>query len=198
MVEPTQAAPFEPTGFWEVPHLDHARSTRRLLAYVKAEATKLEAEESAFAVANPDTQFLWRHRTELLDFLNDLTGACELYSYLAVEAFLNHYGIVRLGERFFRRNIERLPPAKKMAVILASTEGVLLDPTSPLYRLTEQMFQRRNELVHPKSRNHDALTIRQFAPFQLYEHCEPAVIQMEEFFRGFAEHHTSGFPLQFD
>lgn len=198
MSDPTHATPFDPVGTWEVPHLEHARSARRLLAYVKAEADKLQEEEDSFTEANPGEQFLWRHYSSLLDFLGDLAGACELYTYLAVEAFLNHYGIVRLGNQFYRRNVERLAPAKKLAVILAATEGVLLPMESPLYRLTGKMFQRRNELVHPQSQNLQTASIRLFAPFQLYENCEPAVARMEDFFRDFASYHTSGVPLSFE
>lgn len=78
--------------------------------------------------------------------------AAVLFAAMAVEAFLNFYGVVRLSERFFTDNIERLNPNKKLAVLLATTCKTLLDPNSEIVAVTGRLFDGRNHLVHPKTK----------------------------------------------
>jgi hypothetical protein len=75
-----------------------------------------------------------------------------LYSCLAIESFLNYYGVVRLGEAFYVANYERLSATQKIAALLATCCGALVRKDSEIVTVVRQMFARRNALVHPTAR----------------------------------------------
>ncbi|HLM68934.1 MAG TPA: hypothetical protein VK358_15455 [Longimicrobium sp.] len=70
---------------------------------------------------------------------------------MSVEAFLNFYGVVRLGERFYKDNLQKAGATEKLSLLLALCDGVELDPSSDLWRTVRALFDRRNALVHPKT-----------------------------------------------
>lgn len=72
---------------------------------------------------------------------------------MAVEGFLNHYGVVRLGELFYQANYERLNPTQKVAALLATCCGVLPRKSDEIVQVAKRLFGRRNDLVHSKSRD---------------------------------------------
>ena len=78
-----------------------------------------------------------------------------LLACMAVEAFLNHYGVVRMTEEFFRKNCERLSPAQKTALLLLTSTGQPLADDAELLKLVRRMFELRNSFVHPKAKRGD-------------------------------------------
>lgn len=75
-----------------------------------------------------------------------------VFSAMAIESFLNFYGVRRLGESYFTAHLERLSPSKKVAALVALCTGKLLEPAEPLLQVAQRIARRRNALVHPKTR----------------------------------------------
>lgn len=76
----------------------------------------------------------------------------EILCCMAVEAFLNYYGVKCIGEAFYKRNYERLGITEKLMIVLATSKGILLPLDSDLTKLVQTMFDRRNALVHHKAK----------------------------------------------
>src|SRR2546426_9538898 len=69
-----------------------------------------------------------------------------------LESFLNVYGVVRLGEAFYARHYERLGIGSKLAAILGTCCNTLLTPDDEISKVVSCLFEQRNALVHPKTR----------------------------------------------
>jgi hypothetical protein len=75
-----------------------------------------------------------------------------LFACMAIEAFINNYGVRRLGEEYFRKNLERIGITEKFSLLLLACHGLLTEKSdSPLVGL-RAMFDTRNQLVHPKAK----------------------------------------------
>ncbi|HWL39978.1 MAG TPA: hypothetical protein VNO75_07050 [Gemmatimonadaceae bacterium] len=85
-----------------------------------------------------------------LEFFSD---SAVIAAAMAIEGFLNLYGVVRLGELFYQGNYERLNPAQKVAALLGTCCGVLIHKDDEIVQVARRVFDRRNALVHPKSRD---------------------------------------------
>jgi hypothetical protein len=83
------------------------------------------------------------------DFLSD---SVLIFSAMAVEGFLNFYGVVRLGEVEYKRNFERLSLDRKLRALLLFCDSIALDDTDPLIEVLTNLAKMRNSLVHPKTR----------------------------------------------
>lgn len=81
-----------------------------------------------------------------------LADATIVFASMAVESFLNLYGVRRLGENYYREHIERLPISVKLASILAACCDSLVDKEDEILKVLRRLFDRRNALVHPKTR----------------------------------------------
>jgi predicted RNase H-like HicB family nuclease len=104
-----------------------------------------------------------------------------LYSALAVESWLNFYGLRKLGpERF--GDLDRLaPPSRKLRVLLAATGAANLpERASPICKAVDRLFALRNAIVHSRSGKE--------AHVMLADDPELAVQLMDEVFALFIEH----------
>lgn len=172
-----------------------AGAARRLLCHVKSRANQFAALEVQHSKDNPAAQYDWRRHSDEIRLLEDMAAAAEIFAYMALEGFLNHYGAVCLGPDFYKANIERLGPDKKAAAILAITANVLLPPSDELMDLLADTSARRNQLVHPKSKPVESSAIQLFAPASLPRRAEAAIQVMEKFQALFGKFHKAGFPL---
>jgi hypothetical protein len=75
-----------------------------------------------------------------------------LFAAMAVEAFINFYGVYRLGEGQFNRHVERLPIERKMQVLLLICDGLEADKGDRLIIALKAVAERRNALAHPKAK----------------------------------------------
>lgn len=120
----------------------------------QARTRALQYEE--LLAANPDRKSADRATVHRFWRLNDEARLCVqsavVFSAMAIEAFLNFYGVVRLGEAFYSKNYERLGMVPKLCAIVATCCGVLLDNNSEIISVARRLSDRRNSLVHPKTR----------------------------------------------
>ena len=75
-----------------------------------------------------------------------------VFAAMAVEGFLNLYGVVRFGETTFSTHMERLGVVPKLRQLILFADGIDLQKDDPLVRHADLVAQRRNELVHPKTK----------------------------------------------
>lgn len=108
-----------------------------------------------------------------------------VFACMAIESFLNYYGVRRFGPAFRERETEFLPARKKAALILSYTCSPPPQADATLFACLERLVDRRNELIHPKTHEH-AVGVEPPA-------CEPppliaeeSIADMEHFFAQFA------------
>ncbi len=75
-----------------------------------------------------------------------------LYCCMAVEAYLNYYGVRKFGEKFYKRTLERSGITEKLSNIILAVSGECIEPDDEIYREVKELFESRNRLVHPKTR----------------------------------------------
>ena len=115
-----------------------------------------------------------------------LADSVILFSAMSVEAFINYYGVVRLGERQFTLHCERLPAERKLRLLLLICDGLELEPKDPLIAALLAVVRRRNALAHPKAKEVSMDFAPQDEPGQpLVEIAADALGKCTEFFRLF-------------
>jgi hypothetical protein len=126
---------------------------------------------------------LW-HLAETREFYSD---SAIIFAALAVEGFINFYGVLRLGEKVFRTEFERLGLIPKLRLLFLVCNSIELDSDDRLLLIARRVSQRRNDLVHPKSREaFDPLTATSLKWGRLLpEGAVEAVSDMDEFFAEF-------------
>jgi len=107
----------------------------------------------------------YRHATSML-----------LYLCMSVEGFINNYGAVRMSPKYYRDNIERQNLAKKVSLIMGICFQEIIDPNDNVLRNIKAMFEERNQLVHPKTRELDHDNLAQ------YENEHPADLEVDKYF----------------
>jgi hypothetical protein len=91
---------------------------------------------------------LWK-KVRRRDLLSD---SVRIFTAMAVESFLNFYGVVRLGQTPFDLYIERLSQPKKLQALLEICDGISANRCLAITAIVSKIAQRRNDLVHPKAR----------------------------------------------
>lgn len=83
---------------------------------------------------------------------NMLSDSIVVFAAMAAEAFLNFYGVVRLGEAEFNAHFERLGVVPKTRQLLLICDSLSLSSKDPLVLAVATLADRRNALVHPKTK----------------------------------------------
>lgn len=115
-----------------------------------------------------------------------LSDSVKIFSAMAVEAFLNYYGVVRLGEAEYAVNFERLPLIPKLRTLLLVCDSLSITESDPLIKLLKSISERRNSLLHPKA--HESPHYVQAEDREgdkIPEVARHAVREMDDFFREF-------------
>jgi hypothetical protein len=87
-----------------------------------------------------------------------------LYCCMAVESFLNYYGVIKFGEKYFKRNLERQGIKEKVSNIVLAVSGKCIEPTDDIYKEVRTLFDARNSLVHPKTKELNSENILDHLP----------------------------------
>jgi hypothetical protein len=75
-----------------------------------------------------------------------------MFSAMAVEGFLNYYGVLRIGETNYVRHFERLSIAGKLSLLLLVCDGIAIREDDTLLVSLRALTTVRNALVHPKAK----------------------------------------------
>lgn len=163
-----------------------------------AEAARLQLKELEAVVAQVKAEWPIPADETLLDGENypvlwalvrkrDLqSDSVKIFSAMAVEGFLNYYGVVRLGEAEFNAHFERLGLIPKIRALLLVCDSLSVTESDPLVKALNRIAQRRNALVHPKAKElSEYLPATERGGSSVPEAAREAVADMEEFFREF-------------
>lgn len=115
-----------------------------------------------------------------------LSDTVIMFSAMAVEGFLNLYGVVRLGEVEYIYHIEKLGLIPKIRSLLLMCDSLSLTESDPLVKALNRIAKRRNSLVHPKAKEHqEYLPAEKRCSTKIPETAQEAVADMIMFFQEF-------------
>jgi hypothetical protein len=144
--------PVAQTGAWSTDHRRHfdyaARGLEELIPLAEEVVRQWPADAAPLLQVDRMPQGLH----ELCRRRDHLSDSVALFAAIAVEAFINYYGLVRLGEDQFNRHFERLPIRRKLELLLLVCDGVELEVQDPINRALRNVVERRNRLAHPKAK----------------------------------------------
>lgn len=118
---------------------------------LEAKEKELQEEFSGYEVADFKIAIYSSTRKEFSQ-LNEFSTATQIFSCMAVESFLNFYGVNQLGEDFYKQNFERLSPNQKLEALIAVSVHLSLEKEDEICKIVHRMFDQRNRLVHPKAK----------------------------------------------
>lgn len=144
--------PHDVQGWWLSDDRRFAENTRILLLELE-DAVRLV--NAAWPKPLNETLRDEEHTPELMalirkrDLLSDSVGA---FSAIAIESFLNFYGVVRLGESEYSAHFERLSLVPKLRQLLLICDNLSITESDPLVTILRRIANKRNTLVHPKAK----------------------------------------------
>jgi hypothetical protein len=83
---------------------------------------------------------------------NRTSNEVRIYAAMAIEGFLNFYGVVRLGQKVYDDHFERLALVPKLRSLLLICDKLDMPKNDSLVLLLDKVAQSRNALVHPKAK----------------------------------------------
>jgi len=120
---------------------------------------------------------------KLARFRDRTSDSVQIFAAMAVEGYLNFYGVLRLGQSVFDEHFERLGLIPKLRSLLLVCDGLQIDRNDALVTLLDRLAQRRNSLVHPKTREFQGHPSQhQATAIKIPEVAREAVANMEAFF----------------
>jgi len=186
--KPFVLRPHDAEGTWASNDARYRAYAHELLAQLEGLCTEVlrrwPAEAGATVTNESQHLELWK-----LARLRDRTSdTVRIYAAMAVEGFLNFYGVLRLGQQAFDEHFERLGVVPKLRTLLLVGESIDLPRNDPLVLVLDSVAQSRNALVHPKAReivNEPSSDERPST--KLPEVAQEMVASMESFFQQFAQ-----------
>jgi hypothetical protein len=142
------ADPF-PEGGWYTDVSRFARLAHKNLA--RLEILAAEVKQKWPKPANVPVTDAEPELAELIEERDAASDVTVLFAAMAVEAFLNFYGSVRLGEAEYRNFFERLGLVPKLQQLLLICDSWSITNADPLVKALQTVAEGRNELAHPKA-----------------------------------------------
>ena len=146
---PPNIRPADSTGSWLAEDHRYYENAHALLAELETVVVEVRNQwpkPLTEAVKQEETSVAHWNLARKRDLLSD---AVKVFSAMSVEAFLNFYGVVRLGQAFDSK-FERLGPVDKLKRLFKLCEKIILADTDPLVVVVDRIAKRRNRLVHPQ------------------------------------------------
>jgi hypothetical protein len=152
----------------------------------RCRALKKESEKIHSATG---TVSLKSYRRRLEDYVT-YAAVSQVLCAMAVEGLVNFYGVLRFGEPYYKRYLERMRMPDKLQSILKLADGVSISPNDPLLRSLALVSAARNDLVHPKAKEYELGD-----PASIAEASDPwpaalrrSITAMTDFYDAFASH----------
>jgi hypothetical protein len=123
---------------------------------------------------------------ELARRRDQTSDTTRIYAAMAVEGYLNFYGVLRLGQQPFDDHFERLGLVPKLRALLLVCDQLDVPASDELAQHLDRVAQSRNSLVHPKTKEVQGdLAAYKRTGSPMPETAENAVQSMEAFFQSF-------------
>jgi hypothetical protein len=157
------------------------------------EMLRLEAQVPAFTFKPGPVSPEMMHFVETKKRSQTYSRVVQVFAFLAVEAFMNEYGYLRLGEEAFEHKFKKqIPIAQKLKSIIGEVFGRFSNENTEIIDIVTSLAARRNRLVHPKPEMEVWLadgtkrrTTKRLPPVDARS-AQSAVQEMERFFALFA------------
>jgi len=155
-----QVRPFLSEGGWWTAYSDYYRFACSMLNEFTRLTKQIEAEEERITKELQVQEFPVEYfeqyvMSRVLHLHEDayrVAISCHIYACMALEGFLNLYGVRRLGERFYQRYLERAGIMEKLALVGTCCGQWNIDEHPQAERDFREIFEARNRLVHPKTK----------------------------------------------
>lgn len=145
--------PIVTNGTWESNDSRYRTYAHELLAELEAICTQITAQwpiPKGEVLKEDHPQY---SQIEKLVLLRDRTAdTVQIYAAMAVEGFLNWYGVARLGEHIFNDHFERLGLIPKLRALLLTCDSLDVAKNDPIVVALDSVATYRNALVHPKAK----------------------------------------------
>jgi len=180
--------PLDSEGHWLADDRRHFENTHLLLAeleQVNAEVIKQWPKSLSESVKkNETTKAHWK-LTRKRDLLSD---SVKVFSAISVEAFLNFYGVYRLGEAQFHPELEKLFFKAQLIRLLKVCDEIDLTESHEIIKVAKKITTRRNLIVHPKTHEISGyLSAKDRGGDKVPDVAREAVSDMALFFQHFVE-----------
>jgi len=158
-------------GVWATSFSSHYNHTRHCLNKYKKTIKRIAKREDELRKdSSIEAEFLELYVTESTRKLHEEAyfygTSVKIYACMTIEGFVNYYGTKRLGETFYKSNIERIGITEKISILLLLLFNTSLKKDNPKLKLIRNLFDARNALVHPKTKELDIKNIENY----LYKH----------------------------
>jgi hypothetical protein len=107
---------------------------------------------------------------------------------MSIEAFLNAYGVEYLGEDVYNRKLERLSINQKLKKLLATCKNKLIDDKAEISIILRRLFERRNQIVHPKASEFDIKKYSTLPKHNPIKKAEQSLTDTKQFYGFFVEY----------
>lgn len=174
-------------GAWSSDDRRHFESATQLLIDLEANCQQVLRDWPVPAAdtvrnAQADHPALWA----LVRQRDRLSDSVRIFAAMAIEGFLNYYGVVRLGEAEFNAHFERLGLIPKLRALLLVCDSISISAKDPLVVVLSQLADGRNSLVHPKAKEYPGSVPDEQRPgVEVPEAARQAVAGMNAFFQQF-------------
>lgn len=138
-------------GAWLTGHRSYFEAATEFLEIANSAARDYKSQWEALREEHGDESYVAYLLMGLEEKIRRYAIASEIYCCVSIEAFINFYGIKRLGEEFYKSNYERLSITSKISALIATCEGKLIPKHHPILKSSKKLFDLRNQLVHPKA-----------------------------------------------
>lgn len=177
------ARPFGIEGAWQTSDYRYRLFARQLMTELEAIAAAITldwppdlSEGITSREQHPD---LW----DRCDHRDRLSDSVRVYAAMSIEGFLNFYGVYRLGQLAYERQVVNKPLFYKLQALLKMCDGVSIEAETPIAKALQVVSRSRNLLVHPIARelSHGNLEPHAHVPSE----ARAVVAAMESFFTEF-------------
>jgi len=129
------------------------------------EIVKLDEEHNGLQVNTSESEKESDDFVDKVAEINDRIGRLSLivviFCAIALEAYINYYGISHLSKTYFEKYLDKLNLLSKWIVIPRIITGTQLDTGSKALQELSWLITLRNKLVHYKSRKIDIADIKE-------------------------------------
>ena len=132
-----------------------------ILEILKEKEESLEGEANSIPLEF-QSSFLMHHTDDLHTDAYRAATSAHLYVCMAIEGFINFYGVKRLGETYYKRVLERVGITEKLMLLYLLCFDCKLDPNEDVVKSIRRVFDQRNALVHPKTKEFNPEKASQF------------------------------------
>jgi len=150
--------PYSHYGAWTSIHTFYYECAYKTYHEYKKCIQHLDEREKELRKDNCDMEpqylcsYISHETQELWDEAYRAATSVHLFICMTIEAFVNHYGVKRLGEVFYKKNVERVGITEKISILILSCHQKLLDKDDQTIKKIRTLFDGRNSLVHPKTK----------------------------------------------